>query len=73
MATRLGLTVLELRKGVRMQSELEKLCPHFSRMHALFGAPHNMNPPTLIIVGMHAMTGRDAGSANSLLSVGHGG
>lgn len=51
-ATGSGLTERELRLGMTMESKLEKMCPFFSRLHALYGERHNVRPPTIANVGI---------------------
>lgn len=38
-----GLTELEIEQGMTIEDKLERLCPHFKRMHALLGERANMN------------------------------
>lgn len=40
-----GLMLIEMRAGITLESKLKKICPHFARMHALYGERANVNPP----------------------------
>lgn len=56
-ATGSGLTERELRLGMTMESKLEKKCPFFSRLHALYGERANVRPPTRADVGIPGLSG----------------
>lgn len=42
-----GLTVVDLWMGITLDDKLEKICPHFERMNALYGERANAAPPAL--------------------------
>jgi hypothetical protein len=42
-----GLTAEELADEVLLEDKLNKICPHFERMHALYGERPNVAPPIL--------------------------
>ncbi|KAL3686128.1 hypothetical protein R1sor_004150 [Riccia sorocarpa] len=45
-----GVTEEERQAGVTMEAKMNALCPHFSRMHALFGSRPNVDPPALCMI-----------------------
>lgn len=47
-----GVTDKEMLAGVTLEEKLEHMCPHFNRMHALFGGRPNVDPPTTGDVGV---------------------
>jgi hypothetical protein len=47
-----GLLQEEIDAGVLLHEKLNKLCPHFERMHALYGERPNVAPPVLGDVGV---------------------
>ncbi|KAE9269691.1 hypothetical protein PR003_g31070 [Phytophthora rubi] len=50
--TGLGLTKRELAKQVSIPEKLEIMCPHFSRMLALFGEKPNVTPSATVELGV---------------------
>lgn len=46
-----GLTDHDIRLGLTFQQKLDKICPHFERLHALYGERPNVRPPALASVG----------------------
>ncbi|KAL3684898.1 hypothetical protein R1sor_002920 [Riccia sorocarpa] len=40
-----GLSEKELEKGMTIKEKVEKICPHFARMHAILGQRANIAPP----------------------------
>lgn len=46
-----GVTMAEMSAGITLEDRLEKLCPHFDRMHALYGERANVNPPSTGLSG----------------------
>lgn len=47
-----GVTEAELARGVTFADKLEKICPHFSRMHALYGERANVAPQSMLTFGL---------------------
>lgn len=50
-----GLTMGELRAGITLDEKLEKICPHFQRMHILYGERANVQPPSTATGGMYGI------------------
>lgn len=50
-ATGVGLTKAELASKMSIQSKIEKLCPHYNRMFAIFGKKANVRPPATLELG----------------------
>lgn len=46
-----GLTAAETDAGLTLDDKLEKMCPHFHRMHAMFGERANIEPPAIACLG----------------------
>lgn len=51
-STDAGVTEAELNVGITFEDKLEKLCPHFNRLHALYGERHTVNPPVVGSLGI---------------------
>ncbi|KAL2634653.1 hypothetical protein R1flu_006132 [Riccia fluitans] len=51
-STGTGLTDVEIQKGLTMEEKLNKLCPHFRRMDALYGKHPNIVPCVEESVGL---------------------
>ncbi|POM69287.1 Hypothetical protein PHPALM_14444 [Phytophthora palmivora] len=49
--TGMGLTAAEIRQGVSLPTKLEKMCPCFYRLEALFGERPNMNAHATVELG----------------------
>ncbi|POM67644.1 Hypothetical protein PHPALM_16319 [Phytophthora palmivora] len=49
--TGMGLTTAEIRQGVSLPTKLEKMCPCFYRLEALFGERPNMNAHATVELG----------------------
>ncbi|KAG6614051.1 uncharacterized protein IUM83_10136 [Phytophthora cinnamomi] len=49
--TGMGLTAAEIRQGVSLPTKLEKMCPCFYRLEALFGERPNMNAHATVVLG----------------------
>lgn len=47
-----GLTIAEVHPRLTFEANLEKMCPHFQRMHGIYGERENMNPPMFGAVGL---------------------
>ncbi|OWY94642.1 hypothetical protein PHMEG_00035573 [Phytophthora megakarya] len=58
--TGMGLTSKEIQAGLSIPAKLDKLCPHFARMHALFGEKPNVKAAATKELGAVLS---DAGSA----------
>lgn len=52
LSTGSGLTETKIRVGLTFEQKLEKICPHFYRLHALYGERPNVRPPALANVGV---------------------
>ncbi|KAG1698675.1 hypothetical protein DVH05_014632 [Phytophthora capsici] len=50
--TGLGLTKKELESGMSVEDKLEKLCPQFKRMKAIFGEKPNIQASSTVALGM---------------------
>lgn len=49
-----GLTEEEFAAGMTLEDKLNRLCPHFERMHALYGGRPNVSPPITGDVGVES-------------------
>ncbi|KAL3692303.1 hypothetical protein R1sor_005954 [Riccia sorocarpa] len=56
-ATGRGLSEKELESGMTIEEKVEKICPHFDRMHAILGQRANIAPPAEESVGLPEDTG----------------
>lgn len=52
MAQEMVFTERELRVGMTIEQKLHKMCPFFNRLHTLYGARHNVNPPSEAFFGI---------------------
>jgi hypothetical protein len=52
MDTSGGLSDKEIEQGVLLSKKLDKMCPHFEHMHALYGARPNVFPCVLGNIGV---------------------
>ncbi|KAL3693714.1 hypothetical protein R1sor_007365 [Riccia sorocarpa] len=50
-----GLTEEDIARGITLEMKLNKACPFFYRMHALFGTKSNMVPPATCELGIPAV------------------
>ncbi|KAL3691342.1 hypothetical protein R1sor_004993 [Riccia sorocarpa] len=67
-----GLSEKEVERGVTIEEKLEKLCPHFNRMHAILGQRANIAPPAEESCGLPDSNGIDLLGLDSQLSHDHG-
>ncbi|CAM6086294.1 unnamed protein product [Calypogeia fissa] len=51
-STGAGLTEEELDLGISLEDKLNKVCPHFDRMHLLLGGRPNVNPRGTAVLGI---------------------
>ncbi|KAL3685952.1 hypothetical protein R1sor_003974 [Riccia sorocarpa] len=59
-----GLSEKELEKGMTIEDKLEKICPHFGRMHTILGQRANIAPPAEESAGLPS----DAEDADMIIS-----
>eukprot|EP00644_Phytophthora_capsici_P018744 jgi/Phyca11/132757/e_gw1.224.3.1 len=59
--TGLGLTKRELAKKISLPEKLENMCPHFSRMLALFGEKANVKPLATVEMGVPLQSSSESG------------
>ncbi|KAL3686057.1 hypothetical protein R1sor_004079 [Riccia sorocarpa] len=59
-----GLSEKELEKGMTIEDEMEKICPHFGRMHMIFGQRANIASPAEESAGLPS----DAEDADMVIS-----
>lgn len=47
-----GLSARDIARGISFEDKLNAKCPHFDRMHILYGERANIEPPALACVGL---------------------
>ena len=46
-----GLIEADMQKGITLSQKLENICPHFTRVDAIYGERANISPPTWLEIG----------------------